>query len=165
MKNIYKTKDIQDFLCSRGVFWNGISKNKQHDNDMVLADALISNTNGYINTEIYLQVSNANFKVFIEDCSICYEETTFYKKLFKDFTYDWINNLIKKYPEKAPAIKEFIDSKMQEEHSYYEKQITPLQHQINQIKEKQNASLNEWKKLKNLTARPQNPTAPKTRTK
>ena len=44
--------------------------------------------------EIYLQISYSNFKIFVEDCTICYQDTSYSYKELKNLSADWIQYLL-----------------------------------------------------------------------
>ena len=103
MKKIYSVKDIQHFLYEQGILWNGVNKNEQAFDNMILADIKFFDEKGYHDVEVYLDVDELTFNIYIEDCDISYQETTFSKSLIKDFSFDWTKTLLQKY--KIPYLK------------------------------------------------------------
>lgn len=150
MKEFYKIKDIQLFLYERGILWNGIDKMEQSHNDMILADVKLFDKKGYKDVEVYLEISELDFNIFVENCSTDDYEASFSKSLLKDYTFDWIKTLIEKYPEQTPTINALVESRMKKIHNYYEPQISELQQRINEIREEQTADLSTYKEIRKL---------------
>lgn len=154
MKKIYTTKDIQDFLYKHGILWNGVNKNEQAFDNMILADVKFFDEKGYQDAEVYLYVNELTLNIYTEDCDISYEETTFSKSLIKDYSFDWTKTLLEKYPTLASNLKTIVESKMKRIHENAEFKIKPLQEKIDKIKEEEKIELEPLRNIRRLIKSP-----------
>lgn len=147
MEKVYCNLDIQQFLYSHGILITKFVK--QNSSFMNLATAKFIDKAGEY--EIYLQISYSNFKIFVEDCTICYQDTSYSYKELKNLSADWIQYLLKKYPNSSTLIKESINKQKSFILTQCQKEIEPLKKQIDNIKSKAKKELDYFNNLeKNL---------------
>ncbi len=131
-------KDIQSFLMTKGILWNGVDRN--NTNEYILADVRMLRRGDFVDAEIYLKVDDITF-----NCMITYPINKFTDKtITKDFSIDWIKYRLAQYPGDAPLIKSAIEEKMK---AVQEKSETEIQELKNKIK---NIKLDEEKHTKHL---------------
>jgi len=145
MKKIYTVKDIQHFLYEHGISWDGVKKNEQAFDDMVLADVKIFNRKGDQDVEVYLDIDELTFKIFIE----VYDKV-YYKSLIKDFSFDWAKKLLKKNPTCVFDLKNIIEKKMKIIQDSAESIIQPMQEKIKEIKKQAELDLKPLKNIEKL---------------
>ena len=150
MKKIYTIKDIQHFLYENGILWNGVNKNEQAFDNMILADVKFFDEKGYQDAEVYLDIDELTLNIYIEDCDISYQETTFSKSLIKDLSFDWTKTLLQKYPTIASDLKNIVESRMKKIHEYAECKIKPLQEKIEIIKKEEETVLKPLRDMRRL---------------
>ena len=150
MEKFYSKKDIQKFLIDNNILWNGVVKDKNSVNNSFCANVKIFNETGFEIVEIYLNVDELTFEIYVEDCNICYQETSFSRSLFKDYSFEWTKMLIEKYPEIYEELRGKIESIITRIHKETENKINRLQLQISQVKEEENESVEIFKNVLNL---------------
>lgn len=152
MKQPYTTEDVQKFLFDRKILWNGVRKNENEKdwNNDIKADVQYFDDNGYTPAEVVLVIDELTFKILAEDMEIDYEETRPYRTLIADYSYEWISELLKKSPEDAPMLRLVVESKMKFINQQAEKEIAPLKAKIDAIKAREEAELEEWRKVRRL---------------
>lgn len=143
MEKIFNETDVQEFLRSHGILITKFMK--QTSSFMRLATAKFINKDGKY--EIYLQISYSNFKIFIEDCNICYQETSYNYRELKNLSADWIQYLLNKYPNASTLIKESINKQKAFILAQCQKEIEPLKKQINNVKSKAKKELDYFNNL------------------
>lgn len=144
MKSIYTEKDIQKFLYEHGILWRGEKFEASPYNGI---PAIVNLFNRNENFEVYLDIGYLTFKIFYIDCNICYQETTWYKSLYKDLSLEWTKFLLKKYPISKEIIIETIKKEKQYILENAKKEIEPLQNKITKIKESAKKKISYWTKL------------------
>ncbi len=150
-KTIYTIKDIQKFLYEQGIFWDGINKNENSNDNIILADVVLFSEKGVSNkVEVYFHINGFTFEVFTEDCSIVYQDTTYTKTLLKNLSLDWTKSLLKKYPSIAQNLKTEVENQMNIIHRYTESEIKPLQNKIDRLKEKESLDLAPLKEIREV---------------
>ncbi len=152
MKPPYTREDVQKFLFDRKILWNGVRKNENEKawNNDIKADVQYFDENGYTPAEVVLVIDQLTFKIIAEEMEIDYEETTPYRTLIADYSFEWISELLKKSPEDAPMLRLVVENKMKQINEQAEREIAPLKVKIDKIKEKEEADLEEWRKVRRL---------------
>ncbi len=143
MEKIYCNLDIQQFLYSHGILITQFVKQNSSFKKLAIAK-FIGKAGEY---EIHLQISYSNFKIFIEDCTICYQDTSYSYKELKNLSADWIQYLLNKYPNSSALIKESINLQKALILAQCQKEIEPLKKQIDNIKSKAKKELDYFNKL------------------
>lgn len=152
MKPPYTREDVQKFLFDRKILWNGVRKNENEKawNSDIKADVQYFDDNGYTPAEVVLVIDQLTFKIMAEEMEIDYEETTPYRTLIADYSYEWISELLKKSPEDAPMLRLVVENKMKQINERAEREIAPLKAKIDKIKQEEEAELEEWRKVRRL---------------
>lgn len=152
MKPPYTREDVQKFLFDRKILWNGVRKNENEKawNNDIKADVQYFDDNGYTPAEVVLVIDQLTFKIMAEEMEIDYEETTPYRTLIADYSYEWISELLKKSPEDAPMLRLVVENKMKQINERAEREIAPLKAKIDKIKQEEEAELEEWRKVRRL---------------
>ena len=131
MDNLYTNQDIQEFLFTRGLEWDGNNKNKTK-NDLIIAELKLSGGGDEIDV-FQLSVTPISFYIYGLDGVM----------EIANFSQDWIINLIEKHPEKTSTIIEMIDNKMKEIYDFYEDAVKPYEQKIKRLRQEQRKALEE----------------------
>ena len=152
MKKPYTIEDAQKFLFERGILWNGVRKNENEAswNNEIKADVQYFDEKGYTPAEVILSIDELTFKIIAEEMEIDYEETTPYRTLIADYSLEWISELLKKSPKDAPMLRLVVENRMKQINEQAEREIAPLKAKIDKIKEREEAELESWRKVRRL---------------
>ena len=148
MEKLYNINDIQNFLYQHGVLWNGATFETSPHLSMIPAKLRLIDKNGEY--EMFLQINYPGFKIYVEECNICYQETTYSYKEYKNLSTDWMKYLLNKYPNSADIIKNSIDNQKTKIMTNAAKEMLPLQKKINDIKKSAKEEIKYWDNLEKL---------------
>lgn len=112
MNQLYNTKDIQTFLLSHNIVWNGQCVHETHTayGDEILANMLFNNENESI--QVTLSISPTSFFIYEETCEAYYDDTDTSINEIASFANEWMLFLINKSTENAKIIKQKATDKL-----------------------------------------------------
>ena len=132
MENLYTYQDIQDYLLSMGVEWDGVNK-YQKDDKFILAEINYAGE-GLESHLCYLDVTPIEFTIYNVDGTTMNEY----------YSFDWIKFLATKHPEKREQLKQFVNKEMEEIYNYYERMVKFHEFEISNIKTQERDVLEKW---------------------
>ena len=144
---MYSIKDIQHFLLDKEILWNGKSKPLLYPN---ISEAEIKFFDKVGLWTVLMEIDELTFKIYTEKCSINYQDTNFEKKLWKDFSIDWIQYKLHKYPEGSALLRKLIANKKKQIHQNTKKELEPIKDQIKKIKEQEKEEISYWNDIDSI---------------
>lgn len=134
----YTYRDVQEFLASKGIKWNGKFIEKDYFDKLVGRNVDIIAVNYTRHSSKYymlLDVSEMRLKLYQDDC------------LAYDFTADWIKFAIKKHPENASMYATALETLVEREQAKLGQEIKKLNEEIAFRKKLAKPRIEFWQEL------------------
>lgn len=154
MSKFFDYNDIQKFLLTRGIYWNGVRLYEKDalDNEPILAVIKPSDSVGSFVAK--MDIDEVTFKITQEEMHFSIYEMSIKNNLLYDFSLEWMVNLIKKNPELAEVIKEKAADNIEQIRMRTADQIAPYQAEIDKIENSAKEEIDYWKRIEVMADEP-----------
>lgn len=134
----YTYQDVQDFLASKGVLWDGKFIERKYFDKLIGREVdIIGVKYARHSTKYYmlLDVNEMRLKLYKDDC------------LAYDFTSDWIKFAITKHPENASIYATALEMVVEKEQTKLGQEIGKLNQEIALRKKMAKPTIDYWQEL------------------
>lgn len=143
INNMYDDKDIQSFLLTKNIVWDGnITKRIGR---VIEAEVFIKEINN--KKDVILEVSPCIFAIDEKVYECYYDDTDISIYEYANFSDDWIRFLIKKDPENGLIISEYAFDAMCKAKAEHEDRIQDLRQQTRQENVRFEEFMKPWRRV------------------